>query len=244
MQASLETLPHCANNWHLSNRAQLSHIMLIADDIQLAEARQLELTQQGYQVSVIHDGLRGLFAVRQVVPDLLIISWSPPQLSGIEICHRLRSSNCHMYKILLTQENLTNERNTEQLILGLHAGANDCLSPPFSNTELLARIQANLPFTPPTQENTSILQFADLQLNRRTREVFRGDRFIHLTAKEFDLLEYMIDNSFQVVTRVQILEDVWGYEHMGSSNIVEVYVRYLRKKIRNRPRQLFNSYCS
>lgn len=112
---------------------------------------------------------------------------------------------------------------------GLDAGADDYLVKPFSIEELLARVRAHLRRT--QEADSNILQFADLSLNRRTREVYRGKRMIELTAKEFDLLEYLLAHPRQVITRERILEQVWGYEFMGESNIIEVYIRYLRLKL-------------
>ena len=228
MQIFLDKTPANAEYGSSSYGSKLKRIMLIADKLELAETLQLELSYQGFQVSVIYDGLRGLFAIRQIVPDLVIISWLPHRLSGLEICHRLRLTQSNIPMILLTHEN-----NVEQRIAGLQAGANDCLSPPFVKEEFFARIQSNLAFSKATPES-SVLRCADLQLNRKTREVFRGDRFIQLTAREFDLLEYLMNHYFQVVTRIQILENVWGYDYFGNSNIIEVYIRYLRQKLENK----------
>ena len=114
---------------------------------------------------------------------------------------------------------------------GFQAGANDCISPPFVKEEFFARIHASLTHCTPHQEQVPILRCADLQLNRNTREAFRGDRLIQLTTKEFDLLEYMMNHYFQVLTRTQIIEHVWGYDYLGNSNIIEVYIRYLRRKL-------------
>jgi two-component system OmpR family response regulator len=114
-------------------------------------------------------------------------------------------------------------------VAGLDAGADDYIVKPFSLEELLARVRAHLRRT--QEDNPDLLQFADLSLNRITREVYRGNRAIELTAKEFELLEYLMAHPRQVLTRDQILERVWGYDFMGDSNIIEVYVRYLRLKL-------------
>ncbi|MEM8501656.1 MAG: response regulator transcription factor [Cyanobacteria bacterium P01_D01_bin.1] len=217
---------------------QLQHIMIITDHAELAESLQMELNRKGFQVSVISDGIRGLLAIQRVATDLVVVDWSPPRISGIEICQRLRASQRNASKsgtnrsigeapiILLTQNDDVGER-----IAGLEAGANDCLALRCDREELLARIHANLARNQPLRAESAVLRCADIQLNRRTREVFRGDRFIRLTAKEFDLLEYLMRHYFQVLTRSQILENVWGYEYMGSSNVIEVYIRYLRRKL-------------
>ena len=206
---------------------QLRHIMIISNNMELAESLQLEMMQVGYQVSVIHDGLRGLMAAQRVEPDLVIVSWSPPRLSGLEICDRLLARGQQRAVILITESNSPDER-----IEGLRRGASDCISMPCNMEEFMARVRCKLPQqTAEYTEEKCILRCADLTLNRSTREVFRGENFIRLTAKEFDLLNYLMSNYFKVVTRAQVLENVWGYDYCGSSNIVEVYIRYLRKKL-------------
>ncbi|MEL6158614.1 MAG: response regulator transcription factor [Cyanobacteria bacterium J06554_11] len=206
--------------------AQLKHIVIIAGETELAETLQMDLNAEGYQVSVVHDGMRGLLAVKRITTDLVVVGWSPPRLSGLEVCDRLRSSRIEEPIILLTEGN-----SAEKRIAGLEAGASDCISLPFVKEEFFARVQACLNHRRANSHKNAVLRCAGLQLNRKTREVFRGDRFIRLTAKEFDLLEYMMNHYFQVLTRSQILENVWGYEYSGSSNIIEVYIRYLRKKL-------------
>lgn len=129
----------------------------------------------------------------------------------------------------MTSHILVVEDEVSDRVAGLDAGADDYVVKPFSVEELLARIRAHLRRN--QDEDPDILQFSDLSLNRSTREVYRGDRFIELTAKEFDLLEYLLSHPRQVLTRDQILEKVWGYDFMGDSNIIEVYVRYLRLKL-------------
>ena len=210
----------------VQSTARRQHIMFVSDNIELAETLQIELSQQDYQVSVIHDGLRGLLAVNRMRPDLVVLSWSPPRLSGIEICDRLRMNKRDEPIILITQENCSKER-----IAGLNAGADDCLSLPLIKEEFIARINANLSHRDRQWAKTPSLRVAGILLNRETREVFRHEKFIHLTAKEFNLLEYFMEHTFQVLTRTQILENVWGYDYTGSSNIIEVYIRYLRKKL-------------
>ena len=205
---------------------QLQHVMLVSNEAQMAENLQMLLSVEGFQVSVIHDGLRGLLAIKRVEPDLAVVSWSPPRMSGLELCDRLKSGRHRSHIILLTDDDCAKER-----IAGLEAGASDCISRPFVAEEFVARVRANLAQREAEDNSTPTLKCADITLNPKTREVFRGDRFIRLTAKEFDLLEYLMSHYFQVLTRAQILENVWGYDYSGSSNIVEVYVRYLRNKL-------------
>ncbi|KAB8331944.1 response regulator transcription factor [Scytonema tolypothrichoides VB-61278] len=201
-----------------------AHILLVEDEVKLARFVELELSYEGYKVSVAHDGLTGLTTARESHPDLVILDWMLPGLSGLEICRRLRSTGVMVPIILLTAKDEVSDR-----VAGLDAGADDYVVKPFSVEELLARVRAHLRRT--QEANTDILQFGNLSLNRRTREVFRGTRLVELTAKEFDLLEYLLIHPRQVITRDRILEEVWGYDFMGDSNIIEVYIRYLRLKL-------------
>jgi DNA-binding response OmpR family regulator len=184
----------------------------------------MELKYEGYEVNVANDGLTGLTQIRNLNPDLVILDWMMPGMTGLEVCRRLRQTGAKVPVILLTAKDDVSDR-----VAGLDAGADDYLVKPFSIEELLARIRAHLRRTADTEEE--VLRFEDLMLNRKTREVTRGDRPIELTAKEFDLLEYLMSYPRQVITRDRILEEVWGYDFMGDSNIIEVYIRYLRLKL-------------
>jgi DNA-binding response OmpR family regulator len=179
-----------------------AHILLVEDEVKLARFIELELGCEGYRVTVAHDGIAGLSLARESEFDLAILDWMLPGLTGVELCRRLRATGRKLPVILVK---------------------------PFSIEELLARIRAHLRRTQEGDED--ILQFEDLTLNRRTRQVHRGARLIELTAKEFDLLDYLLSHPRQVYTREQILEKVWGYDFMGDSNIIEVYIRYLRLKL-------------
>lgn len=201
-----------------------AHILLVEDEVKLARFIELELSYEGYRVSVTHDGFTGLTTARQEHPDLVVLDWMLPGLSGLEICRRLRATGDKVPIILLTAKDEVSDR-----VVGLDAGADDYVVKPFSIEELLARVRAHLRRT--QVENPDVLRFEDLSLNRQTREVHRGDRLIELTAKEFDLLDYLLLHPRQVVTRDRILEQVWGYDFMGDSNIIEVYIRYLRLKL-------------
>ena len=204
-----------------------AHILLVEDEVKLAKFMQLELSYEGYEVSVVHDGVMGLTTARDLPIDLILLDWVLPGLSGIEICRRLRTTGNQVPIILLTAKDEVSDR-----VAGLDSGADDYLVKPFSIEELLARIRARLRKV--QRIDTDILEFADLNLNRRSRQVYRGERLIELTAKEFDLLEYLLVHPQQVIARDRILEKVWGYNFMGNSNIIEVYVRYLRLKLEAR----------
>lgn len=201
-----------------------SHILVIEDEAKLARFVELELQYEGYQVTVAGDGLTGLTRIRELKPDLVILDWMLPGLSGIDICRRLRQTGENIPVILLTAKDEVGDR-----VAGLDAGADDYLVKPFNIEELLARIRVQVRRSQKSERE--YLAFQDLSLDRRSREVKRGDRAIELTVKEFDLLEYLMIHPRQVLTRDQILEQVWGYDFMGDSNIIEVYIRYLRLKL-------------
>jgi DNA-binding response OmpR family regulator len=202
----------------------IPHILLVEDEVQLARFVQLELESEGYRVSVAHDGMGGLTIARETPPDLALLDWMLPGLSGLELCRRLRSTGFKAPIIFLTAKDEVSDR-----VAGLDAGADDYVVKPFSIEELIARVRAHLRRN--QEGNEDLLEFDNLTLDRKTREVRRGARSIELTAKEFDLLEYFLRHPRQVLTRDQILETVWGYDFIGDSNIIEVYVRYLRLKL-------------
>jgi DNA-binding response OmpR family regulator len=199
-------------------------ILLIEDDIKLAQFIEMELTCEGYQVGMAHNGLDGLTQARQDAPDLVILDWMMPGLTGVEICRRLRSTGSKVPIILVTARDEISDR-----VAGLDAGADDYVIKPFSIEELLARIRSNLRRI--KEEDSDTLQFEDLSLNLRTREILRDGKSIELTVREFELLEYLMTHPQQVMTRDQILENVWGYDFGGDSNVIEVYVRTLRQKL-------------
>ncbi len=201
-----------------------AHILLVEDEAKLARFLELELSSEGYRVSVAHDGMAGLTLARESAFDLAILDWMLPELTGVELCRRLRTTGNKIPVILLTARDEVGDRVT-----GLDAGADDYVVKPFSIEELLARIRAHLRRN--SEPDSDLIQFEDLSLNRRTRRVLRGHRAIELTVKEFDLLEYLLSHPRQVFTREQILEKVWGYDFVGDSNVIEVYIRYLRLKL-------------
>ncbi len=201
-----------------------AHILLVEDETKLAQFVEMELTHEGYQVTVANDGIGGLTAARESQPDLILLDWMLPGFSGVEVCRRLRATGDKVPVILLTAKDEISDR-----VEGLDAGADDYMVKPFSIEELLARVRAHLRRT--QEEDPDVLEFSNLTLNQRTREIFRGERSIELTAKEFDLLVYLMMHPRQVLTRDRILEQVWGYDFMGDSNIIEVYIRYLRLKL-------------
>lgn len=211
------------------------HILLVEDDPKLAEFIATELSLEGYRVSVAQNGMDGLSMARDVQPNLLILDWMLPGISGLDLCLRLRKTGVQVPIIMLTARDEIPDR-----VAGLNAGADDYVTKPFSIEELLARVKARLRRIHPEDPDT--LEFQDLILNRLTREVYRNNQLIELTAKEFDLLEFLLRHSRQVITRDRILEKVWGYDFMGESNIIEVYIRALRIKLEiSNPKRLIHT---
>ncbi len=212
-----------------------ARILLLEDDAKLAQLVEAELSLEGYRVTVASNGIEGLSVAREVQPDLLILDWMMPGISGLDICVRLRATGMLAPIIMLTAKDEIPDRVT-----GLNAGADDYVTKPFSIEELLARVKAHLRRAHP--ESPDLLEFEDLTLNCITREVYRDRQLIQLTAKEFDLLEFLMRHPRQVLTRDQILEQVWGYDFVGESNIIEVYVRALRIKLEaDTPKRLIHT---
>ncbi|HEY9647408.1 MAG TPA: response regulator transcription factor, partial [Chroococcidiopsis sp.] len=203
--------------------AVTSHVLVVENNSELAQLIAQELGCEGYQVSVVQDGVSGLLAARQTSPHLIILGWALPGVSCIEFCRRLRSTYNDVPVIVLTHEGQVSQR-----VMGLEAGASDCLSTPFSIEELIARVRSHLRQRP---RSSHLLEFEQLVLDQNARQVYYHYQEIELTAKEFDLLEYLMRHPNQVLTRDQILENVWGYENFVSSNVVDVYIRYLRVKL-------------
>lgn len=208
----------------MDKAAMTAHILIVEDDPKLAHFIESDLTLDGYCVTVADNGLDGLAAARTAQPDLLILDWMLPGMSGVDLCRRLRATGMLSPIIMLTAKDEVSDR-----VVGLDAGADDYLTKPFSMEELLARVRAHLRRVNPEAPN--LLEFDRLTLNRLTREVHLADQRVSLTVKEFDLLELLLSHPKQVFTRDQILEKVWGYDFMGESNIIEVYIRALRIKL-------------
>ncbi|BAY29342.1 winged helix family two component transcriptional regulator [Nostoc carneum NIES-2107] len=203
----------------------MRHILLVEDEVKLARFIELELNYDGYQVSTAFDGFTAITALQKLHPDLVILDLILPGVSGWEICRRLRSTDEQVPIIVLTTKEEASDR-----IEVLDAGANDYVVKPFSREELLFKVNTQL-CKIKKPEVTEILKFEDISLNRRTREVYRGQRLLDLTDPEFNLLEYLLIHPRQIITRDRIIEDVWGKYFSGDANIIELYIRYLRLKL-------------
>ena len=198
-------------------------ILIIEDEARIAQFVERGLIYEGFRVTVARDGQTGLNIARDNPPDLVILDWMLPGLDGLEVCKRLRAAG-DVAILMLTAKDDIKDR-----VVGLDAGADDYLVKPFSIDELIARVRALLRRAT-TVTHPEVLRFADLSLDTGTHRAYRNDRAIDLTAKEYELLELFMRNPRQVLTRNVIFDRVWGYDFGGESNIIEVYVRYLRQK--------------
>ncbi|MGQ0574245.1 MAG: response regulator transcription factor [Pseudonocardia sp.] len=201
-------------------------ILVVDDDRAVRESLRRSLAFNGYQVDLAHDGQQALDAVAADRPDAMVLDVMMPRLDGLEVCRRLRGDGDPLPILVLTARDAVSER-----VAGLDAGADDYLPKPFALEELLARLRALLRRrSPDDHARTPALAFADLTLDPETRDVRRGERPISLTRTEFSLLELLLHHPRRVLSRTQILEQVWGYDFPTSGNALEVYVGYLRRK--------------
>lgn len=200
-----------------------ARILIIEDEEKILNFLRRGLAYDGYEVDTARDGQTGLGLARENPPDLVVLDWMLPGMDGLEVCRRLRAGG-PVPILMLTARDTVNDR-----VQGLDAGADDYMVKPFSLDELLARIRALLRRAQPSRPK--VYQFLDLSLDTGTRQAGRGERIIDLTAKEYELLELFLRHPRQVMTREMIYDDVWGYDFGGESNIIEVYVRYLRQKL-------------
>lgn len=217
----------------------LLKVLVIDDEENIVEFVKLGLRYEGFQVESASDGLLGLAAAQRINPDIIILDLMMPGIDGLEVCRRLRSNPVtqDVPVIMLTAKDEVRDR-----VLGLEVGADDYLTKPFSFDELLARLRAILRRQNRTRSEQNgdagqgqVLQFGDLHLNMATREVTRANRPVELTATEYNLLHLFMSHPRQVLDRQTILNRVWGYDFLGETNIIEVYVRYLREKIEDTP---------
>ncbi len=203
----------------------MSRILVVEDEKEIAGYLRRGLAFEGFGVEVASDGPGGLAAARERPPDLVILDVMLPGMDGIEVCRRLRAGS-DVPIIMLTARETVPDR-----VAGLESGADDYLIKPFAFEELLARIRALLRRNVARAEGPVVLHVSGLEMNTASREVTINTRPVQLTAKEYELLELFMRHPGQVLTRDVIYDRVWGYDFGGESNIIEVYVRYLRQKL-------------
>src|SRR5258708_1698667 len=199
-------------------------ILLVEDEVSISQFIRQGLSEAGYAVDVLADGRDGLDYALSVDYDVLVIDIMVPRLNGLQLVRELREQGIKTPALLLTARDGVDDR-----VKGLDVGADDYLVKPFAFPELLARIRALLR-RPPLQTDT-VLRVGDLELDTSRREIRRAVRLIDLSPREFTLLDYLMRHPRQVLTRTQIAEHVWNFDFVSDSNVVDVYVGYLRRKI-------------
>ena len=201
----------------------MARVLVVEDDAAIGQVLQRSLQREGYEVALAVDGVSALERAYDFEPDAVILDLGLPRLDGIDVAKRIRKDYDVPILILTARDGL------DSRVAGLDAGADDYLVKPFERQELLARLRAMLRRTPP--RGAEWLSVADLRLNPAQHQAFRGERQIDLTLREFELLEYLMRNERLVVSRDQLLEDVWGYVSPGETNTVDVFVSNLRRKL-------------
>lgn len=200
-------------------------ILIIEDELKIARFLELELNYEGYLVDQSHDGREGLKKALNESFNLILLDVMLPSLNGMEVLRRLRQTS-DVPVIMLTAKDEVMDK-----VMGLDNGADDYVTKPFAIEELLARIRVALKRTKTQSENSNILKINELKIDLEKYTVTFNNELIELTKREFDLLKYLMENKNIVLTREKLLENVWGYDYLGDTNVVDVYIRYLRSKI-------------
>ena len=204
---------------------QSQRILVVDDEPSIVDAVATALRYEGYEVDEAAAGREAIEAVRRAEPDLIVLDWMLPDIEGIEVGRRLRADGYKSAVLFLTAKG-----GTESKVDALRAGGDDFVTKPFSLAEVVARTQAILRRTAGDLPG-DVLRFADLVLDESRHEVFRGEARLALTATEFNLLRFFMLNPRRVLSKAQILQNVWRYDFGGNSNVVETYVSYLRRKL-------------
>lgn len=199
------------------------YVLVIEPDESLAAQVSIDLKESGYEPIVAHDATSGIYQARERQPALIVIDRMLGGESGLGLCNNLRKTGTRVPVLLLMARDTIDDR-----VACLEAGADDYFLKPYRSEDFLRLVRLYLHPDPSTTEQ---LRFGDLVLDLATRRALRPGRIIDLTMKEFELLKYLMEHPREVLTREQILENVWGYDFMGESNVIEVYIRYLRLKL-------------
>lgn len=205
---------------------KMKKILIVEDEEKLSRVLQLELQYENYETKIADNGVDALELMQDETWDLVLLDIMIPRLSGLEVLRRLRKTDEETPVILLTARDQVHDK-----VSGLDLGANDYVTKPFQIEELLARIRAHLRKPKVKELTAEVLEVGDLSVNLATRQVIRSEKEIQLTPREFDLLTYLMKNKNIVLTREQIMEEVWGYDYIGDTNVVDVYIRYVRQKV-------------
>lgn len=201
-------------------------ILIVEDERRLSRVLQLELEYEHYDTDIADNGKDALRMMEEKEWDLVLLDIMLPGLSGLEVLRRFRRSNQHTPIILLTARDQVHDK-----VSGLDLGANDYVTKPFQIEELLARIRVHLRQSISQPKTSNQLTVGELKVDINSREVTRSQQQIDLTPREFDLLVCLLKHKNIVLTRDQLIEQVWGYDYMGDTNVVDVYIRYLRQKV-------------
>ncbi|MEC0182817.1 response regulator transcription factor [Paenibacillus peoriae] len=208
-------------------------VLIIDDEEKISRLLQLELSHEGYAVEIAQTGKEGLEKALAHTWDIIILDVMLPEMNGVEVLRQFRKVDNHTPVIMVTARNTTTDK-----VSGLDGGANDYITKPFEIEELLARMRASMRHQPESKttsvqedEKPAVLQVDSLMLEPKTRAVVREWKRIELTPKEFDLLHYLMEHKNQVLQRDQLIQDVWGFDFVGDTNVVDVYIRYVRKKV-------------
>lgn len=199
-------------------------ILLVEDEEQMSMFIEMELTHEGYKVDVAYDGREALWKVENTEYQLILLDIMIPGLNGIEVCRRIRQFSC--VPIIM----LTAKSDVSDKVLGLDVGANDYLTKPFAIEELLARIRV-YEREKLVKSKFDEIKVKDIVMDNKTHQVWRAGKEIELTKKEYNILKMLLANKNIVLTREQLIEEVWGYDYIGDTNVVDVFIRYLRSKI-------------
>lgn len=200
-------------------------ILIIEDDPKIARLIEIELKFEGYIVEIASDGKEGYLTSRYNPFDLILLDVMLPKMNGIEVCKRIREES-NVPIIMVTAKDEISDK-----IVGFDYGADDYITKPFSNEELIARIKALLRRTKKNSNKKDIFEFEDLKIDYSAYEVYRNNDIITLSKREFELLDYLVTNKGIVLSRDKILEEVWGFDHIGNDNILDLYIKYLRDKL-------------
>lgn len=199
-------------------------ILIIEDDEKISRLIEMELKFEGYETEKAYDGRDGLEKALKKDCVLVLLDLMLPKMNGIEVCKRIREVSQVPIIILTAKDEVTDK------VIGLDYGADDYMTKPFSNEELIARIKALLRRVNHVSK-PDVFVYEDLKIDYKTYEVYRGDKLISLSKKEFELLGYLVLNKGIVLSRNKILEEVWGYDYVGNDNILDLYIKYVRDKI-------------
>ena len=203
-----------------------ARILVVDDEPNITELVSMALRYEGFEVEVAGDGRSAVARAASFRPHLMVLDVMLPDIDGFGVLKRIRADGQPLSVVFLTARDATEDK-----INGLTLGGDDYVTKPFSVEELVARVRAVLRRTSGAGAGSSRLSFADLELDEDTREVWRGDESIELTATEFKLLRYLMLNARRVLSKAQILDHVWQYDFGGDANVVETYISYLRKKV-------------